>query len=1275
MNDEKKEHTPRERNLLFAIISVRLNFVTDEALARATRELDPDGAYDLSLKLVEKGVISEEVRAIINPVVDAEIAERGGDVMATLASFGGSDSILESFGGYDPGEGSSTSLSWPGAQAAPPGPEDRDAAETVGRTRQAPERRAEPQEVKTHHAPTQQAQMGDYLAIIGKVTIEQPGRYTVKEEYGRGGIGRVLLAFDEHIGRDVALKELLGKTGTRLGTGTGASARAAEKAMVRFIREARITGQLEHPSIVPVYEMGQRSDGSVYYTMKLVKGKTLTDRIRESGEVKDRLMLLSHFQHLCQAMAYAHSKSVIHRDLKPQNVMVGEFGETVVLDWGLAKVKGQADERAEDLERGIELIKQAGAGETIAGSPLGTPAYMSPEQADGLIDKVDERSDVWSLGAVLYEILTGKPPFGGFTPYEVMGKVISEPVKPVREREPLAPPELAAICEKCLEKDAGQRYQSAEELAEDVTRFMAGGLVSAYEYSMGEMVKRWVKRRWPVMSTAAAALVVLFIVATWSYFSIREQRNLAVRMRLAAEKNESIAKEQRDLAEERKKEAERNLAEAYYQYGVRAENETRLGEARLYYAKALEMGSEAPVRDGLFREAVSKVRPILKRTFAGSGHRIEDVAFSPGADFLAHAGCAEGDLSCVLGEVRLCPMQKDKGSQAGKIPPAKKIGTLPPKGNAPGFDYAVETAGGERVFHGHEGTITAVDFSSDGSLMLTAGSDGLIVIWSPSGGAGALRVLAGHEGQVRSAAFLPGGKTLVSGGEDKTVRLWSAESGRETALLAGHSDMVLAVAASPDGGKVVSGGVDKTARVWSVSRKKELLKLGGHEDSVYSVGFSGDGKLAITGCADGAIRIFDASSGELVRSLEGHEGPVNSAVFSPDGRLVLSSGADRTMRLWLAETGELLRVFTAHSDEVAKVVFSSDSRLAAAAGWDGAATAWEMMDGPSPLVIEAHKGEVQAAAFSPDGETLATAGEDMLVKLWSRQGELKATLTGHQATVKAVDFSRNGKFLLSAGNDNLIKLWDAKTLVNLTTYRDHLDSVFSAVFSPDARLILSGGADRTLMTWPTDDVFSETTFYGHEGAVTSAAFAPDGSMAASGSEDKTVKLWDPATGEELMTLEGHLDAVRCVCFTPDSGTVISAGEDSFIKLWSAKTGKSLKTLIGHEGVVNSALASPSGKYVVSGGNDNAVKIWSISGGKCLLTMRGHDWPVRRAVYSPDGARIASAGSDKKVVIWTVEEGILEKDGEDLLAEAENETGLVLEGFDLITWRPDAAPRR
>jgi len=392
------------------------------------------------------------------------------------------------------------------------------------------------------------------------------GRYTVKSEFARGGMGRVMLALDNAVGREVAMKELL--PGVIGSSSLPASARDASRGELveRFLREAKVTGQLEHPNIVPVYEIGSRDDGRVFYTMKLVRGKTLAHRLKaiqtdESldprGKLAERLKLLDAFHDVCNAVAYAHSRHVIHRDLKPANVMLGEYGETLVLDWGLARVQGQEDRVAKGKTGKLpdlspSLLQEGSDARTLDGAVLGTPAYMPPEQARGELANVDERSDVYALGSILYEILAGRAPYEGPTAQTVLAKVLVLEPESLAAIAPDAPRELIALADKAMAREKAARIGSAKHVALEIAAFRDGRALSVYQYSTGELVARFVRRNRTAVGVSAAALVALIGLGVYAFFSITDQRDQARdSLTLATQERETRERLEREKAEER----------------------------------------------------------------------------------------------------------------------------------------------------------------------------------------------------------------------------------------------------------------------------------------------------------------------------------------------------------------------------------------------------------------------------------------------------------------------------------------------------------------------------------------------------------------------------------------------------------------------------------------------------------------------------------------------------------------------------------------------------
>ncbi len=1076
------------------------------------------------------------------------------------------------------------------------------------------------------------------------VSSEEPGRYLLEGEHARGGQARVLVAFDSHVGRRVAWKELLPEWQPPAG-GPAVSAGFTR----RFLREARITARLEHPNICPVHEIGRRADGHCYYTMRLVRGETLADRLERCGTAEDRLKLLGTFWDVCNAMAYAHGQGVIHRDLKPGNVMVGAFGETVVLDWGLAKERGApesadgpTDGPAADVgahgSSGPPARPMSTGGETLDGAAMGTPWYMSPEQARGAVAEIDERSDVWGLGAILYELLTGRPPFTGTSVAEVLGAVLSAPVPPVRESCPEAPPELVGIAMKCLERDPAARYASASELADDIAAYMTGGRVLAHEYTSWELVRRFAGRH----KAALGAVVAVFAVVVAALVVV----SLAWRQESAARVREELSRSRERRAH---LESEYNLARAHVQQAMRLVGERQLHAARIHAfasllhnpahpgslaADAAFTGAE-PAADRPRMEALS----VIHRTRFRHLHRLERTLRAPGP-ILSAALSPEGlRLAVSDQEGRLTAWRLDSGAELFRA----------------------------QVF---EGRASAVAWSSRGDRLAVGGAAGVLSWRDAATGRERLRVAAGAG--ISSLAFSPDGRTLVSGHVDGAVRTWDAVTGERGVELPSHADEVRGLAFPTDGRLVASGSWDKTVHLSDPATGERRLAWRVPGEGVYTLAFSPDGRRLLTGAYDGFLRWWDVNTGaplsELVHGSEG----VIALALSLDGRRLVSGGYDRKMRLWDPVTGELLAVVEGHTDAVHGLAITPDGRRVVSASQDGTVRVWEAAatDGIPRLI---HPDGVYGVAWSRDRRRVATAGWDHEVRLFDAgTGAQIRVLAGHTEGVIGVAFSPVGDRLASCGYDRTVRLWDPADGRTLQILQGHGGPVTHVAFSPDGRLLASGSHDGRLRLWDTGSgrlVFESND---HGGFVHGLAFSPDGRLLASAAFDRRVHLFDVVGRRPLRTLEGHADWASDVAFSPDGRLLLSVGKDHVGVLWDTATWRPLRRLTGHRQWVNRGAFSPDGTRIVTGGDDGVAIVWDTATGHPLLRLDpGH--AVSGVAFSPDGSAVA-LGVKGAAWLFPVDPPCTDAPVEEALREAGKEAGLRLSGFELVVTGPDAASR-
>lgn len=1053
------------------------------------------------------------------------------------------------------------------------------------------------------------------------------GKYKLLQDIGEGGMGAVYMAEQLHpIRRKVAVKLI------KLGMDS-------KSVIARFEAERQALALMDHPHIAKVLDAGTDETGRPYFVMEYVKGRPITEYAdKQKLSIAERLELV---EQICQAIQHAHHKGVIHRDLKPSNVLVmTEDGKPFakVIDFGIAKAVGQ------------QLTDKTYF--TLHDQFLGTPQYMSPEQAEGNLD-IDTRTDVYSLGVLLYELLTGTPPFSTAelkaAAWDQFRKQIIDvdPLKPSlrlsasgpalltlaasRHTDPkklgkLVRGELDWIVMKALEKDRKRRYETPTSLANDLRAYLSGNQVLAAPPSAVYLFQKFVQRhRGPVIAAALVALTLVVGIIGTSYGLWRATE--AEQTALQSEHTALTALGEKDIALKAMNAAleetsrERN-AKALALAGERqqlsaAEANLKLADRRLYHAEM----NLAQLKWGL-----NHIHPILSTL---AKYRSPDHARSrrddfPGFEYYYLEQLCNHSYLTLIGHTW-------RVNHVVYSPNGKRLASASSDRTVRVWDAEI----GQEVLSlkGHTDSVSAVAFSPNGQRLASASSDRTVRLWDSVSGK-QLLAIEGHAERVTSVAFSPDGQKLASAGSDRTLRLWDADTGQEVLAINGHADSISSVAFSPNGQRVASSSSDRTVKIWNAKTGQEVVTLRGHAGTVSSIAFSPGGQQLASAGLDRTIKVWNSATGELVTTLSGHTGGVHAVLFSPDGRRLASSGVDNTVKVWNATTGREVLTLKGHTRGVSSVSFQPNGWQLASASWDHTVKVWDTTTSQDFLSLKGHRSWVLSVAFKPDGSRIASASADGIVKIWDvMSGQESMSFSGHQGGVNSVAFSWSGERVASADVNHEIKVWDATTGQELFALKGHTDAVTCVAFSPDDNRLASSSLDRTVKEWDMQTGQEVLTLRGHTAPVSSISFSPDGTRLASASQDRTIKEWDPVTGEELLTLKGHTGAVRSLAFSPDGRQLASGGDDNTIKIWNARTGDETLSMTGHSYWVLSVTFSPDGRRLASSSGDGTIKIWDADTGQESLTFNSEFGGVWSVAFCSQGGRLVSAHEDGSARLW------------------------------------------
>jgi WD40 repeat protein len=1111
--------------------------------------------------------------------------------------------------------------------------------------------------------------MVDCEVLSGAITAVQPQArasaavavpgYEVLGELGRGGMGVVYAARQINADRVVALKMLL------------AGGHAGDALRGRFKVEAEAIARLQHPNIVQVFEVGEK-DGLAFFSLEFCPGGTLAERLR--GGPLTPAAAAPLVETLARAIHAAHTAHVLHRDLKPANVLLAGGGRDAPLERLTPKVSDFGLARKLDVE-----------GPTYSGDILGTPAYMAPEQAAGQTREQGPAVDVYALGVLLYECLTGRPPFRAATVLETLQQVEhAEPVA-VRRLAPAVPRDLETICHKCLQKEPRKRYASAAALADDLRRFQRGEPIHARPVGRLERTIRWC-RRYPAVTALLALLAIALAGTLERWHTAIDERDLKEAARASAAAEQKSAQESA-IREGKAADQARLAAEA--ERTIRGEKEQVLGRQSVLLADQYWQSHNAD----LARETLGVCPPELRswewrylarlcgnvRIFRDGGAVFESLAVSPDGTRLAAAGA--GAVKVWNTHDGTAVFALPSGPRAAAISPDCRrvaVSALPNEEKADDIRQQVagfiHELGGERVVHKliapFGNRVTRFVFSPDGKTLA-----GYIVnfpsgvrLWDAATGA-ILKTLGDTDNtfwMLADAAFSPNSLLLAGVGRGKAghdeLNVVAIASGKKTlTYTAEPGQNLVTVAFSPNGKRLAIGGKPLVPlpgqkgvlKVWDLETGEEVKDLPPADGGVSLAAFNPDGRLlAVVDAANGAGRVIDLEQkGAVVLSLgslqSGHEVARQVLAFTDDGKL-LTAGGGYEPRLWDLATKRETRDLRNHAGAVTAVAFGANGHLLASAGRDQTVRLWDLTVPPNPQVLRDGQSLFTSAVLSPDGELTAAAGYDPTpgktikgtITLWkTATGERVRVLAGHESMILGLAFGPDGSRIASAAPDRVI-VWDPATGAEVLSFRGHNDTpsvvkgATAAAFSPDGNSVASTGRDGTVQIWDarTGDVQSRwkdegtAQRFGH-----CVTFAGKGARLAVGFQND-VKVFDVQGRRVLSTIPQGVIASHgaTLALSPDGAVLASiyglgssAPDAADIHGWDTATGKPLFSLRGHLGGVSSVAFSPDGTRLASTGLDGMTKFWDMARRQDVLTLRPYGLYTASAAFSRDGRRLVT----------------------------------------------------
>jgi len=1003
------------------------------------------------------------------------------------------------------------------------------------------------------------------------------GPYDLLEELARGSMGVVYRARHRELHRPTAIKMIL------------AGAHASPEASERFRAEAEAVARLSHPNIVQLYEFGQ-SDGLPYLALELVSGGSLASWLR--GKPQSPRDCASLVESLARAVGYAHGQGIIHRDLKPANILLS----AVSGPWSVARNSppfsmprttdhGPRTPVPKIADFGLARLVESPTASLEKGALAGTPSYMAPEQA-GMGGPIGPAVDIYALGAILFEMLTGRPPFLADTPLNTLAQVVrDEPMSP-RRLQPGVPADLATICLHCLAKDARRRYATADALAADLQRFLKGEPIQARPVGMLERVWKWSRRR-----PAAAALLLVLILAIGAI--VIGSAGFNVHLRSVAENERSLKSDaihQAGLLREQLDLSRRGL------YTIQLAQVGDIYEADPGRALSMLEDAErcpADLRDFAWGMYYQLCRHDLRTLRSASGE-LSSLRFSP-AD--ANQLIAGGPNGLQLWDWQTGVLHRHWAVQ-GSLTSCAAVG------KRPGV-RSIQRDGSRFLWDGGEPSpavlpllsqrVLTAAFAADARIAAVLGEDRTVrLIEFPSGKE--LRAWGPFAEMGQALAFAPDGKTLAVVGA-QVLRLLDVTGEQHRCHQFDQPGPLTDVAFAPDGSSVAVVGTSRyLVAILPTKTLKARFIVPTQRKQLRCVAYSADGKYVAAAGDARIVYVWNTDSWTEVVQCRGHTGIIRALAFTPDGKSLVSTGDDGTIRHWSLQP--MSRPDSAYLEATRKIIcmaYAADGRLLALGRDDGSVLMQGAGDPGAPTERKCHDDSVLCLALAPGKPLMVTGSDGGSLKLWDRDsGKCLATLVGHARRIRAVTFSPDSNLVASAGEEGFVGIWDVPQGKLVARLDAKTGPVRCVSFSPDGQLLAVGNDDGSVSLW---DVASRTERHrlpAGRKLILVALFSPDGQTLACAGLDYTASLWDVKTLTRRALLTGHTEYVFSAAFTPDGQTLVTGSGNRFsdvpgeVKLWDVATGQARATLAGQTGPV---AVHPKERLLATVDHFRAIRRW------------------------------------------------------------------------------------